>query len=110
PLWVKLSVLLLRCIPGVLLLLVSVFFLVAFIHVLFMREELLGQFLVLALLLGIAWWVYMRFPGFTRDGAGIVFKRRKRTGSDHTSSAFAAARKSQQAALSGCFSLGQHCP
>ncbi len=56
-LWFAVSVL-----PGVLLLLMTVLLVVGFINVIFTNPAMLFRFLILVLLVGILWRIYMQFP------------------------------------------------
>ena len=68
PLWVQILERLLNIIPGVFLLTFSVLLAVAFVRALLTNLEVLGQFLVLTLVLGIFWFLYTRLPRFVRRG------------------------------------------
>ena len=88
PLWLVPLLSLLRIFPGVVLLLVSIAFVVAFVQTVFTNPALLGRFLFLALFLGLLWWLYMQLPGFVRRtihrGMQGVRRRGRRDGrSDH---------------------------
>lgn len=72
---------LLQFFPGVLLLLISVLFCIAFFQVIFSNPQLLGRFLALALLLGVLWYLYMQLPRFVRRGVWRVNKRKGNDGS-----------------------------
>ncbi len=66
----------LRKLSGVLLLLMTVLLFVGFFQVVLSSPELLGKFLVLALLMGLLWYLYMRLPRFVRRGIGRMVSRR----------------------------------
>jgi hypothetical protein len=57
---------LLSVLPGVLLWLVSVLFLIAFVRALLSSQQLLFQFMMAGLSLGCVWWLYMRLPGMLK--------------------------------------------
>ena len=54
----------LSLLPGVLLFLVSVWFLYAFLNAVLTNQALLGNFLALGILLGVLWYAYMHLPHF----------------------------------------------
>lgn len=72
----------LRFIPGVLLLLLSIAFLLTFVQAVLTDQAVLGQFLVLALMLGVLWFLYMKLPGFVRRGIGKGIRRIRGKGTE----------------------------
>ncbi len=72
-----------RLLPGALLLVFSVAVFLAFVHAVLTNEQVQGQLVVLLLLLGICWWVYMQLPGPVKRMLQRVVKRRKSDGRGH---------------------------
>ena len=62
PLWLIPALWALKLFPGVLLLLVSILFFFATIHMLLSAPDQLFRFLLLALGLGMTWYLYMQLP------------------------------------------------
>lgn len=65
--WVPPLLYLLSLLPGILLLLVTVLFLIGFVQALLSNQQLMGQFFGLGLLLGLIWYGYMHLPHFIRS-------------------------------------------
>jgi len=84
PLWVRASMAALALLPGVFLLFLSVLLLTAGLHTLVTNQLLLGRFLLLALLLGLLWFVYMQLPGFVRKAVQKAWRRAKRDEHSHS--------------------------
>ncbi|HEY7616307.1 MAG TPA: hypothetical protein VH744_05855 [Terriglobales bacterium] len=65
--------------PGILLLLLSVAVLISFIQTLVTNpqlfEQLMSRVVVLVLMLGLLWWMYMWLPGFVRRTFGRGWQR-----------------------------------
>ncbi|SRR6266567_980396 len=61
---------LLSYLPGVVLLLASVWLFFAFLHVLLMNGEVQGQLLLILLWVGLGWWLYTHLPPGMRRVAG----------------------------------------
>jgi hypothetical protein len=72
-LWLTPLIFLFSVAPGVLLLLLSVVFLLAFLQALLNSPQLMGQFLLAGLLLAMLWLVYLQLPGFIRSSVHKVF-------------------------------------
>ncbi|MGH9660739.1 MAG: hypothetical protein ACRD96_19475, partial [Bryobacteraceae bacterium] len=68
---------------GVLLILLSVLFALALFDTLLTNEQVQGQFLVLLLMLAVAWWAYMKLPSPVRRLLSGVWRRRRRGHGDH---------------------------
>ena len=68
PMWARLLEKALHYVPGILLLAVTVLFAIAFLHAVLTNPDVLGQFLVLALVLGFVWYLYTKLPSFVRKG------------------------------------------
>ncbi len=83
PLWLAPLVALLTALPGVLLLVFTVMFLLAFIHAMLTSPQLQFQFLILGLMLALLWYLYMHLPAFLRRLISRLFHRSKRNGHDH---------------------------
>ena len=75
PLWLGALIALLSAFPGVLLLLVTVLFFFAFINVLLTNQQLLFQAMLVALMLGFLWYLYMHLPHFLRRIISRLFQR-----------------------------------
>jgi hypothetical protein len=73
PLWLAPLVLLLSVLPGLVLLLLSVLFLIGLIQVLVSSQQLLFEFFLLGLLLAVLWWLYLQLPGWLRKGLSKLF-------------------------------------
>lgn len=52
--------------PGVLLLLLTVVFLLAFLRMLFSSPQLMSEFMAVGLIIAILWWLYLQLPNFLR--------------------------------------------
>jgi hypothetical protein len=81
PFWLAPLLVLLSALPGMVLLGMSVLLLIGVIQALFTNQELLFQFMLLGLIIGFLWWLYMHLPGFLRRAlTRLVFRRRERNG------------------------------
>jgi hypothetical protein len=78
PWWQAAMLYLLSLLPGAVLLLVSLLFLVAFVQVIVTNQQLLFQFMLIALLLGLLWMLYMHLPIFIRRTLHSAWNRRKK--------------------------------
>jgi hypothetical protein len=83
PLWQAAMLYLLSLLPGVVLLVVSLLFLVAFVQVIVTNQQLLFQFMLIALLLGLLWMLYMHLPAFIRRTLHSAWNRRKKDKPHH---------------------------
>lgn len=83
PLWLSALLVLLSAFPGILLLLVTVFFLFAFINVLLTDQQLLFQAMLVGLMLGFLWYLYMHLPHFLRRFIARLFHRSSRDDHGH---------------------------
>ena len=72
-LWQLPLIFLLSVLPGLLLLLLSLLFLIGLVQALINNQQLLGQFLLVGLLLAVLWIVYLQIPGFVRSGVQKLF-------------------------------------
>ena len=66
PFWLKPVFFLLSFVPGIGLLLLSVLFVLVFIRQLITDPNMLFGLMVVGLILGLLWFVYMQLPGFLR--------------------------------------------
>jgi RNA polymerase subunit RPABC4/transcription elongation factor Spt4 len=66
--------------PGVILLLLSVWLFLAMLSQLLTNQEVQGHFFGALLLLGIAWWAYTQLPTPIRHGLSRLVRRRRRNG------------------------------
>jgi RNA polymerase subunit RPABC4/transcription elongation factor Spt4 len=66
PLWVASVLALLSVVPGVLLVLLSVIFLLGFLRMLLSSQQLMFEFMLIGLFIGFLWWLYMQLPGCLR--------------------------------------------
>jgi hypothetical protein len=80
--WLAPLLLLLSALPGVLLLLLSILFLIGFVQVLLTNQQVLLQFMLIGLFISFLWWLYMQLPGFLRRALSRLLGRRNRNG-DH---------------------------
>ncbi len=62
PLWISVAVFLLSLLPGFLLFLISLLFVIALIHELFLNPRMLVSFIFLALALTVLWALWTRLP------------------------------------------------
>lgn len=83
PFSTRMTLRLLRLLPGILLLGFSVLFLVELVKAFLQSPVLQAQFVWLCLLLGFLWWLYVRLPGFIRHGIGKIGRKRKGGGGGH---------------------------
>ncbi len=83
PFWISPLVALLSALPGVLLLVVSVLFLIAFVNALASSPQLLFQLMVVGLMLAFLWYLYMHLPHFLRRFISKLFHRSKRDDHGH---------------------------
>ena len=74
--WLRPLLLLLSVLPGLLLLLVSLLFLIGFVQALVSNQQLLFQFLLVGLLLAGLWWLYLQLPTWLRRGLSKLFGRK----------------------------------
>lgn len=77
PVWIDGLVFLAGKLPGILLLVLSVWVAIEFIRGLLTNVALQGQFLVLGLLLGFLWYAYTRLPAFLKRILHNQFKRKR---------------------------------
>lgn len=66
--------------PGVLLLILSVWFFLALLSELLTNQQVQSEFFVLLLMLGIAWWAYTRLPRPIQHGLTQLLRRKRRNG------------------------------
>jgi RNA polymerase subunit RPABC4/transcription elongation factor Spt4 len=78
--WLAPLLVVLSALPGFLLLLLSVLFLVGLFEVLLTNQQLLFQFMLIGLFIGFLWWLYMQLPGFLRRALSRFFGRRNGDG------------------------------
>lgn len=71
---------LLSRLPGVALLLLSIWLLLAFVEQLLTNQQVQAEFFVLLLMLGIGWWAYTQLPTPIRHGMSRLVRRRRRDG------------------------------
>jgi len=67
-----------RIVPGILLLVFSILFLVEFVRSFLQNPVIQAQTLCAGLMLALLWWAYMQLPAFIRNGLK-AFVRRKRS-------------------------------
>jgi RNA polymerase subunit RPABC4/transcription elongation factor Spt4 len=80
PLWLSVLFVLLPALPGVLLLAATVLFAFAFLRVLLTDQQLLFECMLVGLMLGFVWYLYMHLPHFPRRILSRLFRR---SGGDH---------------------------
>lgn len=66
--------------PGIVLLLLSIWLFLAMLSQLLTNQELQGQFFGLLLLLGVGWWAYTQLPTPVRHGISRLVKKRRGNG------------------------------
>lgn len=81
--WFASILTLLSMLPGILLLLLSVFFLFGLIQVLLTNQQALFQFMLIGLVIGFLWWLYMRLPRFLRRWLSKLMGRADRNEHGH---------------------------
>jgi len=81
PLWLASLLVVLSRLPGLLLFAVTVLFAIAFVQMLVTDQRLMFQFMLVALLLGFLWFLYMHLPAFLRQLLHRLFRRSNRN--DH---------------------------
>jgi RNA polymerase subunit RPABC4/transcription elongation factor Spt4 len=75
PLWLSALPVLLSALPGVLLLVVTVLFGLAFLNALLTNPQVQFEFMLVGLLLGLLWYLYMHLPHFLRRILSRLFRR-----------------------------------
>ena len=86
PLWLMPALWAVKLFPGVLLLLVSILFFFGSIQMLILQPDLLFRFLLLALGLGLTWYLYMQLPVSVWRLFHIGRWGRRKRGHDHRQS------------------------
>jgi membrane associated rhomboid family serine protease len=81
--WFASILTLLSILPGILLLLLSVFFLFSLIQVLLTNQQVLFEFMLIGLFIGLLWWLYMQLPGFLRRWLSKLLGRADRNEHGH---------------------------
>jgi hypothetical protein len=69
--------------PGVLLLLLTVWLFLAMLGQLLTNQEVQARFFALMLLLGVGWWAYTQLPTPIRHGIGRLVRKRRRGNGHH---------------------------
>jgi RNA polymerase subunit RPABC4/transcription elongation factor Spt4 len=75
PFWLRPLLFLISVLPGLLLLLLSTAFLIAYVYILFARPDLQLLFMILGLGLGLLWLLYMELPVVVRSQIRRRIKR-----------------------------------
>jgi hypothetical protein len=85
PIWLRLLLRLLGLAPGLVLLVLSGGFLLAFIQQLLTNPNALGGLMVVGVVLGLCWYLWMQLPAFLRNKAYRLMTRKKgeRNGARH---------------------------
>lgn len=73
----------LSVVPGVILFLLSVMFLLGFLRALLSSQQLMFEFMLIGLVIGFLWWLYMQLPRFLRRWLSKLLGRGDRNGHDH---------------------------
>ena len=81
--WVGPALYVLSLLPGVLLLLVTILFLIGLVQTLAGSQQLMMQFLGLGLLLGLIWYGYMHLPHFVRNALRKMVGRKGKGKDEH---------------------------
>jgi hypothetical protein len=81
--WFASVLTLLSVLPGILLLLLSVFFLFGLIQVLLTNQQVLFEFMLIGLFIGFLWWMYMQLPRFLRRWLSKLLGRADRNEHGH---------------------------
>ncbi len=74
--WLRPLSLLLSLLPGIVLVLVSLLFLIGFVEALVSNQQLMFQFVLVGLLLAGLWWLYLQLPTWLRRGLSKLFGRK----------------------------------
>lgn len=83
PLWLAATLTLASALPGIVLLLLSVLFLIGFIHALVSTPPLLFEFMIIGLFIAGLWWLYMKLPRFLRHWLSSLIGRGERNDHGH---------------------------
>ena len=83
PVLLKPFLLLLTVLPGLVLLSVTVLFFVGFVQAFLNSPQLQSQFVVIAVLLGLLWFLYLQLPGFLRKGIHKLFAGKRKDEHGH---------------------------
>lgn len=75
PLWLVAVLALASALPGFVLLLLSILFLIGFTHTLLTTPQLLFEFMIIGLFIAGLWWLYMKLPRFLRRWLSGLFGR-----------------------------------
>ena len=75
PLWLRPLLVVLSVLPGIALLGLSIAFLAEYVYILFVHPALEFPYMLLGLVLGLLWLLYMELPGFVRNKAGRRIRR-----------------------------------
>jgi len=81
--WFASILTLVSILPGILLLLLSVFFLFGLIQVLLTNQQVLFEFMLVGLFIGFLWWLYMQLPRFLRRWLSKLLGRADRNERGH---------------------------
>jgi hypothetical protein len=73
----RITLRLLALLPGVLLLIISLFVLLELIRAFLENPAIQAQAVWLCVMLGFLWWLYLQLPKFIRHGIGKITKRKK---------------------------------
>lgn len=84
PFWLAPLLWILAYLPGVLLLILSLFVLSAVVEAFLRDQRLQAQFMVLVLLLGVLWFVYMHIPPLIRGLFKTIWRKAKPKRKDHS--------------------------
>src|SRR5689334_14789249 len=83
PIWLIPLLWLVRVVPGVILLLLSISLLFGVIQALISNQQLLFQLMLVGLLLGFLWYLYMQLPSSIRRLFHTIEAKRRRRTRDH---------------------------
>lgn len=71
---------LLARLPGIVLLLLSIWLLLAFVSQLLTNQQVQAELFALLLMLGVGWWAYTQLPAPIRQGVSRLVRRRRHNG------------------------------
>ena|SRR5579863_6445262 len=81
--WLASLLKVLSVLPGVVLLLLSVMFLLGFVRMLVSNQQVLFQFMLTGVFIGFLWWLYMQLPRFLRRWLSKLLGRGDRSEHGH---------------------------
>lgn len=75
PFWLAVALRVFATLPGILLLMMTILFLIGFVHVFFSNPQLQTQVLAVGLVLALLWYLYLQLPHIIRRSISRLFRR-----------------------------------